>query len=42
MSKMVQTIEFKNLKIHSNFDRSKKDLPVLENFQIKYGFEWFE
>jgi hypothetical protein len=25
-----------------NFDRSEKDLPVLKNFEIKYGHEGFE
>jgi hypothetical protein len=26
----------------SNFGRSKKDLPQLGNFEIKYGFEGFD
>jgi hypothetical protein len=26
----------------SNFDQSKKDLPELRNFEIKYGFEGFK
>jgi hypothetical protein len=29
-------------KLYSNFDRSRNDLPELENFEIKYGFEGFE
>jgi hypothetical protein len=28
--------------INPNFDRSKKDLPGLEKFKIKYGFEGFK
>jgi hypothetical protein len=30
------------IQIHSNFDCSKKDLPGLENFEIKYGCQVFE
>jgi hypothetical protein len=33
---------FEYFQIHSNFERSKKDLPGLENFEIKYGFEDLE
>jgi hypothetical protein len=33
---------FKRIQIHSNFDYSKKDLPIIENFDLKYGCEVFE
>jgi hypothetical protein len=31
-----------SIQIIPNFDRSKKDLPELEKFEIKYGCEGFE
>jgi hypothetical protein len=37
----IQTI-LNKIQIHPSFDRSKRDLPVLENFQIKYKIEGFE
>jgi hypothetical protein len=37
----IQTI-LNKIQIHPSFDRSKRDLPMLENFQIKYKIEGFE
>jgi hypothetical protein len=33
---------FKRFQNHSSFIRSKKDLPDLKKFEIKYGFEVFD
>jgi hypothetical protein len=33
---------FNQIQIHSNFDHSKKDLPELNFFKMKYGCEGFE
>jgi hypothetical protein len=30
------------IQIHSNFDRSKKDLLEFKTFEIKYGYEGFQ
>jgi hypothetical protein len=40
-SKKIQT-DSKPNKIHSNYYCFKKDLPEIEKFEIKYGFEGFE
>jgi hypothetical protein len=33
--------DFNLIQTHSNFTRSKQDLPELDKFEIKYGFEGF-
>jgi hypothetical protein len=40
-SKKIQT-DSKPNKINSNYYCFKKDLPEIEKFEIKYGFEGFE
>jgi hypothetical protein len=35
-------IDSNYIQILSNYDRSKKDISELENFEIKYGWEGFE
>jgi hypothetical protein len=40
-SNKIQTV-LNKIQIHSSYDRSKKDLPGLKKFRIKYGIEGFE
>jgi hypothetical protein len=39
---LIQNKSSNRLKLYSNFDCFKKDIPEIQKFEIKYGCEGFE